>query len=188
MALQLRNILSAIAAVGLLTFGQASDADASIFYNWSGKCSIGCSGQSSATLELRDSYEGGTNLRNRDFISFSYSSSGGTFDVPGDANLRRISGSLPSESSPAGANLFLRFAGFNFQITRENGLWATAFSRAGIYEAGYGSNWGNGNGDGGGGSVDVPAPASLLALLGALLALAFVWRRREPEAGVPAAA
>ncbi|MGI9433707.1 MAG: PEP-CTERM sorting domain-containing protein [Geminicoccaceae bacterium] len=185
MAPQLRNILSTIAAVGLLTFGQASDAGASIFYDWSGDCSIGCSGQSSAMLELRDSYEGGTSLRNRDFISFSYSSSGGTFDVPGDANLRRISGSLPSEGSTDGANLFLRFAGFNFQITRENGGWATVFSRAGIYEAGHGSTWSSG--DGSGGSVDVPAPASLLALMGALLALAFVWRRREPTAGIPAA-
>ncbi len=185
MALQLRNVLAAIAAVGLLTFGQTSDAEASIFYNWSGDCSIGCSGQSSATLELRDSYEGGTRLRNRDFISFSYSSSSGTFDVPGDANLRRISGRLPSEGTPSGANLFLSFAGFNFQITRENGGWATIFSRVGIYEAGHGSSWGTGDG---GGSVDVPAPASLLALLGALLALAFVWRRREPAVGVPAAA
>ncbi|MEM8948039.1 MAG: hypothetical protein AAGC99_01775 [Pseudomonadota bacterium] len=182
MAPQLTRLLSAFAAVCLLSFGQASDADASVFYNWSGKCSIGCSGTSYSTLELRDSYEGGTQLRDRDFISFSYKSSNGTFAVPGDARLRSISGSLPSEGESSGASLFLRFSGLNFQISRQNGFWGTVFSSGGIYEVGYGSTW-----SGSDGSVSVPAPASLLALIGALLALAFVWRRRESVSAAPAA-
>ncbi len=173
MAPQLMRVLSAFAAVCLFSFGQTSDAEASVVYNWSGKCAIGCSGTSYSTLELRD----------RDFISFSYKSSSGTFDVPGDANLRRIYGSLPAEGTSSGANLFLSFSGLNFQINRENGLWGTIFSSNGIYEVGSGSTWSGG----GGGSVSVPAPASLLALIGALLALAFVWRRREAVSAAPAA-
>jgi hypothetical protein len=166
----------------LFSFGQTSDAEASVFYNWSGKCAIGCSGTSHSTLELRDSYEGGTQIRDRDFVSFSYKSSSGTFDVPGDARLRRIYGSLPAEGTTGGTNLFLSFSGLNFQINRENGLWGTIFSSKGIYEIGHGSSW-----SGGDGSVSVPAPASLLALIGALLALAFVWRRRETASAAPAA-
>ncbi|MEM9439467.1 MAG: hypothetical protein AAGA73_03385 [Pseudomonadota bacterium] len=181
MAPLLRNALSAIAAVCLFSFGQTSDAEASVYYNWSGECSIGCSGTSYSTLELSNSYEGGTRLRDQHFVSFSYTSSNGTFQVPGDANLRRISGSLPADGASDGANLFLRFSGLNFQITLENGFWGTIFNSGGIYEVGVGSSWSSGDS-----SVSVPAPASLLALIGALLALAFVWRRREPIMAAPA--
>ncbi len=184
MASHLRNILSAAVAVCLLSFGQASDANASIFYNWSGDCKIGCSGTSTATLELKDSYEGGKQLRKRHFVSFAYKSSGGQFKVPGDARFQTISGRLPAKGESGGANLYLGFKGFNFQITLNGGGWGSIFKSAGIYEGGRGSTWSNG----GGGTHDLPAPASLLTLIGALLALAFVWRRRQPAAGVPAAA
>ncbi|MEZ5935904.1 MAG: hypothetical protein R3F54_29130 [Alphaproteobacteria bacterium] len=181
MAPHLRTLLSAAVVAGLVTFGQISDASASTFYNWSGTCAIGCSGVSTATLELDDSYQGGSALKNKDFIAFSYSSSSGSFEVPGDAKLRTISGYLPSEGSTDDGNLNLSFRGLNFQITRENGLWASVFNAGGIYEGGYGSTWSSN----GGGTVDLPAPASLLTLLGALLALGVVWSRRRPASDRP---
>lgn len=175
---------AAVLAVAALTVS-ASSASAAIYYSWSGSCSFNCSGNSTATLELRDSYVGGANLVYDDFISFSYNSTSGSFDVPGHASLSWISGVLPARGTSGATNLVIDFSGWlTYQVTSATGGWHTAFVRTGVFEGGTGGTWSNV----GGGTVDLPAPGSLLAMLGALLALAFVRRFGRQQPGLAAQA
>ncbi|MEM7042802.1 MAG: hypothetical protein AAF543_08320 [Pseudomonadota bacterium] len=179
----LRATLSAaVIATGALMV-QASDASASIFYSWTGDCTRNCSGTSSATLELRDSYNPGTAVTRADFRSFSYSSTVGpntysyTVGRPQLANYSTaFRGTLPASGGAGNAEVWIDFDnGGTYHFTRDNnaGRWESWYSPAGIYNhRGRNSNW----------SVNLPAPGSLLALAGALAVGLVVYRgRRRPE-------
>lgn len=79
----------------------AGRAGAAQVFQWSGPCDAGCTGSATATLTLNDTYVLGTPLGtgvfpNPYFVAFSYSSSSGTIDVPGDAaDLNFMQGSIP---------------------------------------------------------------------------------------------
>jgi len=52
-------------------------------------------------LILEDTYTPGTQVSDNDFISFSYSSSSGSFEIPSDLSLNRIHNSILPTSSEA---------------------------------------------------------------------------------------
>ena len=80
----------------------ALSAKASVIYDFEGICSSGCSGIATGVLTLEDTYTPGTQVSDNDFISFSYSSSSGSFEIPSDLALNRINNSiLPTASETA---------------------------------------------------------------------------------------
>lgn len=83
----------------LATFG--GRAGAAQVFQWTGPCDEGCMGSATATLTLDDSYVLGNPLGtgvfpNPYFVAFSYSSTSGTIDVPGDAEFNFMQGSIPA--------------------------------------------------------------------------------------------
>lgn len=79
----------------------AGRAGADQVFQWTGPCDEGCTGTATATLTLDDSYVLGQPLGtgvfpNPYFIAFSYSSTSGTIDVPGDAEFSFMQGSIPT--------------------------------------------------------------------------------------------
>ena len=77
-------------------------ANAAVIYTFEGICSEGCSGIATGILTLEDTYTPGTQVSDNDFISFSYSSSSGSFEIPNDLALNRIHNSiLPTSSDTA---------------------------------------------------------------------------------------
>ena len=91
----LAGLAAAVLALGLA----APKARAVVIYDWTGACDFGCSGQAAAVLTLADSYTPGSNVDEDDFVSFSYSSSSGTYDALPD-ELASVSGALPAVSGP----------------------------------------------------------------------------------------
>ena len=74
-------------------------ANASVIYDFEGICSDGCSGIATGVLTLADSYTPGTQVADADFISFTYTSSSGSFAIPTDLALNRFNkGILPVSS------------------------------------------------------------------------------------------
>ena len=65
----------------------AVPAKAVVIYDWSGTCAVGCNGTATGVLTLADSYTPGTLVSVDDFVSWSYASSSGSYDVPGDGIL-----------------------------------------------------------------------------------------------------
>lgn len=177
--------------VGVL-LAQAPDASAAILYNWSGTCTWGCDygSTSTATLELNESEDSEKGiLSGTDFLSFSYTSSRGSFTLANSDPIAIFSGRLPAPgSSGAGALNIVGFSGgleYTFQRTSANGSWSTYHTAGGFrYEQGYNGSWS-------GGPVDLPAPGSLLAMLGVLLAGTVVYGyhagRREDAEGLTTA-
>jgi PEP-CTERM motif len=106
------------AAVALFT---AAPARANVVFDFSGVCSVNCSGTATGVLTLADSYTFGTDITSADFISFDYSSSSRSFDITSadgpfiDGGLN-ADGSVNSEGqliiqSSAGLPLFESFPG-----------------------------------------------------------------------------
>jgi hypothetical protein len=86
------------AALYFVTFS----VNAAVIYTFEGICSEGCSGIATGVLTLEDSYIPGTQVSDNDFISFSYSSSSGSFEIPTNLALNRIHNSiLPTSSDTA---------------------------------------------------------------------------------------
>lgn len=80
----------------------ALNVNAAVVYNFEGICISGCSGVSTGVLTLTDSYTPETQVTDADFISFSYSSSSGSFNIPADLALNRFNmGVLPASSGPS---------------------------------------------------------------------------------------
>jgi hypothetical protein len=79
----------------------AGRAGADQIFQWTGDCEEGCTGSATATLTLDDSYVPGTPLStgvfpNPYFVAFSYSSSSGAINIPGDAQFNFMTGSIPA--------------------------------------------------------------------------------------------
>jgi hypothetical protein len=88
------------AAAALLLVGlfQAAPARANIVFDFSGVCRSGCGGTATGVLTLTDSYAFGANIKAADFISFTYSSSGRSFDLTSAEN-PSLAGSLNADGS-----------------------------------------------------------------------------------------
>ena len=84
--MKMRILAAAIAAMGISLASTAPVKAASVIYDWSGTCSSGCTGTATGVLTLVDTYTPGTNVSASDFLSWSYSSSSGSYVVPGNGN------------------------------------------------------------------------------------------------------
>ena len=80
--------------IGSVLFFMSLSVNSAVIYNFEGVCNAGCSGLATGSLILADSYTPGTQASDIDFISFSYSSSSGSFEIPSDLALNRIYNSV----------------------------------------------------------------------------------------------
>ena len=164
-------LAAAIVALGLA----APQAHAVVIYDFTGTCQFGCTGQATAVLTLEDSYTPGTQAIVSDFVSFSYNSDSGSYDIPADAALNAIGGPavLPAGSGQVDINLF--FEGFGTAFDSVPGSWFSIFDPLGINDGGDETEWVLRTSE-----LPEPGPLSLLALGLAGLALA---GRRRTKAG-----
>ena len=77
------NVFKKIIGAAALALA-AGSASADVVYDWMGTCTDLCTGNATAVLTLADTYTPGTALANVDFVNFSFSSSNGSYTVPGD--------------------------------------------------------------------------------------------------------
>jgi PEP-CTERM motif len=82
----------------------AAPARADIVFDFSGVCDSGCTGTATGVLTLAESYTFGSDLTLASFVSFHYSSSDISFDVPKAAGLL-FSGGLNANGSIVGTDL-----------------------------------------------------------------------------------
>ena len=164
----IKHFLGGLAAAVLAMGLAATKAEAAVIYDWSGLCDSGCAGQASAVLTLEDTYVPGTELVSADFISFSYSSSSGAYDIPADAAFDgfSVASVLPVVSGPAQILLDIDGPGTLFD-SLPGGGWLSLFAAAGISDGGDEHQWVLRTTD-----LTAPGPLSLLALGLAGLALA----------------
>lgn len=88
--------------LGLLLALASANVSAVVIYDFAGTCSSGCVGTATAVLTLADTYTPNTAVASADFISFTYSSSSGTFEMPLDGALNRFdNGVLPLSFGPS---------------------------------------------------------------------------------------
>ena len=163
-------------AAAVLTMGLAAPkAHAVVIYDWTGICDgLSCTGQATAVLTLVDTYVPGTRASTADFISFSYRSSSGAYDIPSDRPLRFIFGPAVLPTVSGRALISLDFLGFQTEFVNATGNnWLTQFIDTGIaIDRGPSSEW-----------VlrptvlSAPGPLSLLVL--GLAGLALAGRRRD---------
>jgi hypothetical protein len=83
---------------------QAAPARAYIVFDFSGVCDSGCSGKATGVLTLADSFTFGSAITLTSFVSFHYSSSDISFDVPSPDDLL-FSGGLNADGSIVGPDL-----------------------------------------------------------------------------------
>ena len=170
----IKHFLGGLAAAVLAMGLAATKAEAAVIYDWSGLCDSGCAGQATAVLTLEDTYVPGTQLVGADFISFSYSSSSGSFDIPADAALDGLSVAsvLPVVSGQAPILLDIDGPGTLFD-SQLGGGWLSLFTPAGINDGGAEHQWVLRQ------SVDLTAPGPLSLLALGLAGLALAGRRRS---------
>jgi len=71
-----------VLALGAISFSVlARTAHASGIFDFSGACSVRCTGTATGVLTLTDAYVFGTDITTADFVSFSYSSSDTSFTI-----------------------------------------------------------------------------------------------------------
>lgn len=158
--------------LALLVTGLASpDANAVILYQWEGPCGNGCTGTASGTLTLQDTYTPGSVLTDADFISFSYTSSSGSYSIPADAALSGIAGggSLPAVSGLVDTDIAMDWERANtVHVTMPGGGWASTFDSPSIIDGGDSYVW----------TLPEPATTVLLAIGVVGLLLAGRWQAR----------
>lgn len=164
----MKTLFSAV----LITLGLTTSANSAVVYDWSGICTDGCTGVASGVLALEDTYVPGTALSNSDFVSFFYTSSSGSYNVPGDAAFTDLIGTLPMTSGTV-SDLSVDFAGAGTVFSSfSSGNWASLFSALGIGEGGTNAEWTLR-------TTEVPLPAALPLLIASLGGFAVVSRRRR---------
>ena len=107
--------------VGLMAHIGSAQSD--VIYDFTGTCTSGCTGTATAVLHLTDTYVPGTAPALADLLSFSYSSSNLSYNVPGDTTFLAVIGTLPNGVTSS-IQLFLDFPNNNtFFSTSTNGAW-----------------------------------------------------------------
>ncbi len=101
----------------LAVFAYAPNAGAAVIYDYVGTCTVGCTGQASGVLTLKDSYTPGDLLTNADFEAFTYISSStiaddarfpdDTFNLPGDDTFFRFGAAASQLPAVSGAGAFV---------------------------------------------------------------------------------
>ena len=191
--------LAFVATIVLAPFAGITNVHALVIYDFTGICATGCTGQATGVLTLKDSYTPGTPLTFGDLMSWNYTSSSGSFNIPGDANLNQsrdgeffivgdpnlgFDGPLPASGAPAtGVPLFIDiFGSGNYIVTKEtsqdpNRLWDVQLAAKSISDTGASYQWALRPPSGP--VSPVPLPAPVLLLLVALFGMgAFRWWKR----------
>ena len=160
--------------VGLALIAAAGTAHAVVIYDWEGRCTALCAGDAVAVLTLNDSYIPGTPLTDSDFISFSYASSIGTYDIPGSGTLSSIRGTLPvTAGGLPTVDFLLDINGPNtFFLSSTSGVWESNFPLSSRQDFGPTQGWFLR-------PAPVPEPGTLGLMGFGLAGLAFVGRRHR---------
>ena len=169
----MRKIIAfVIAAVFSIFFLQPKTANAATF-NFTGTCTLDCTGTVTATLVLQN-YTIGNPFNNTNFVSFSYHSSIFPDVTINAAELGSLSGQF--NSLPANANVnIISFSPFDFQFISgfSGGVWCAAVSCSGDF--GVNGQWSV--------APAVPLPAALPLFATGLCALGVLgWRRKRRAA------
>ena len=165
------KLLGVLAGAALALSLMAPQAKAAVIYDWSGLCVAGCTGQATAVLTLADTYVPGTLAMDADFISFSYSSSSGAYDIPAGA---AFAGFLEPTVLPAVSDqtdIVLQFSGGIFDNTP--GSWLSVLLSSGVQDGGVEESWTLRQ------TTELPAPGPLSLLALGLAGLALAGRRRS---------
>lgn len=185
--------LAAVVAILLAPCLGIANAHALVIYDFTGVCAAtpnNCTGQATGVLTLKDSYTPGTAVTLADLMSWSYTSSSGSFTIPGDGVFFAVGdatlgfdGPLPTSGATASLPLFIDIDGLNSYIVTKNTSqdpnrrWDVQLAAKGIADGGATYQWALR--PPGGPVSPVPLPAPLLLLLMALLGLgAFRWWKR----------
>jgi len=117
-------------------------AQGSVIYDWTGTCDSGCVGSASAILTLNDSYTPGAVLSSAVFVSFTYTSSSGSYAFPADLALGTLIGTLPATSG-MGSLTDVDAIGNNtgFNTVGANSRWISSFQPFGIFDDGSSWQW-----------------------------------------------
>jgi hypothetical protein len=157
-----------IAAVFSIFFLQPKTANADTTFNFTGTCTLDCTGTVTATLVLQN-YTIGNPLNNMNFVSFAYHSSVFPNITVNGGNFGGLFGQFNSLPGPANVNLI----GNGFQFISgfvTNDGWCAGLSCSGDF--GKNGQW----------SV-VPLPTTLPLFATGLGALGFLsWRRKRKAA------
>jgi hypothetical protein len=103
----MKRTAGAVSALLLAVLVQEGPARANVVFDFNGVCATGCSGIATGVLTLVDSYKFGSDLTLAAFVSFQYSSSDMSFDVPSPDDLVGVAGGLNADGSIVGMNLVI---------------------------------------------------------------------------------
>ena len=176
-------------AILLILLLSPISANAAMIYLFEGECSIGCTGTATGTLTLADTFD--ITPTSADFLSFSFTSSNGSYTVPGDGDFLEIfapsTGPFPVNVGTADA--FIDWTGtrsyfvtateiFNsFLSGNEDATWASRLADGTIIEAGLSYTWTR---------VDdvaaVPIPGAVWLFLTAMAGFGFFRKKGKPLA------
>lgn len=165
------NVFKKIIGAAALALA-AGSASADVVYDWMGTCTDLCTGNATAVLTLADTYTPGTALANVDFVNFSFSSSNGSYTVPGDDVFDEFwTGSMLPAFFGA-AYTFIDYPGGGTYFQQEaNGNWDTWIGNTKL-ASGLEGSWTLR-------TPAVPLPASLPLLLAGVAGMGALSRRRK---------
>jgi len=163
-----------IATVFSIFFLQPKTANADITFNFTGTCTLDCTGTVTATLDLQN-YTIGNPLNNMNFVSFAYHSSVFPNITVNGGNFGGLFGQFNSLPGAASVNIIsIRPSQFQF-ISATDGTWCAALSCSG--DDGVNGTWSV--------APAVPLPGALPLFATGLGALGLLGWRRKRKAVAP---
>lgn len=167
-----RSFVSLTIMAFLFSSAYAPSARAVVIYDWAGFCATGCVGVAIAKLTLADTYVPGTQVKDADFVAFSYSSSSGSYSIPTDLGFLQFDGPAILPVPPMDQALIgIDFEGSNTAFGTPLGPWFSRFSPSGIFDEGSKYSW----------FLRVAEPSTLALFVIGLGGLGVLERRRRRE-------